>query len=151
MFLPKSCCSEGCFLFSIDRTQMQVNRRSMLGRVTKSIRPGLLRKGLLDTAGAAARSDTAVSLPSASFALPSSLPVHASLDATGPSTLIDSSGQPVDVRARPAQVIKAFVADNNIDLLVVPVPPPSTLKRLDPRNMRGASPPPPFTPASFSC
>jgi hypothetical protein len=58
-------------------------------------------------------------------------------DGGGQGSTPDSTGQPVDVRSRPAQVIKAFVAENNIDLLVVPVPPPSTLKRLDPRNMRG--------------
>ena len=40
------------------------------------------------------------------------------------------------LRGKPSAVVKGFVTEHSIDLLIVPVPPPSTLKRLDPRNMR---------------
>lgn len=55
-------------------------------------------------------------------------------------TCADDAGAPTVLKGKPSQVIQQFVRDNNIDLLVIPVTPQATLKRMDKESKRGPHP-----------
>lgn len=42
------------------------------------------------------------------------------------------------LEGKPSQVIQRFVREHNIDLLVIPVTPQATLRRMDKEHKRGA-------------
>ena len=115
----------------------------MLARVTTSMRPGGRRKSGMSSGGAELAAPLRADAPSASA--PTPLPFAAAALDGGATVTVSGNGEgggARELQGKPAAVIRGFVAESNIDLLLVPVPPPSTLKRLDPRNMRGAPPAP---------
>ena len=54
----------------------------------------------------------------------------------------DDAGAPAVLKGKPSQVIQRFVRDHNIDLLVIPVTPQATLRRMDKESKRGPTTPP---------
>jgi hypothetical protein len=130
--------------YTLER-HLQVNRKSMLARVSK-----ILPKDRRKTGASSLPLDvTASGHARTSSALPDVLaPVDTTsggIDALAEGAALTSMGATISgtesshqqLRGKPSAVIQGFVTDNSIDLLVVPVPPPSTFKKLDPRNMRG--------------
>lgn len=141
----------------------QINRNSMLARVTEIIRPATRRRaGAAGASGHPSPSLDGPSLPSAAACLHSSesnaAPAAAAAadiaagDASAPPHppgIPDEGGYRARsvLKGKPSAVIKRFVTDNNIDMLVIPVTAQPVLRRMDKESKRGValatwSPPP---------
>lgn len=127
----------------------------MLARVTEIIRPATRRRGGGVSGGTTATSSDAAILPSAAAGLPVTEPGAGPSPATVPETAVmDASvplpnpGAPAEegglrraravLKGKPSAVIKRFVTENNIDMLVIPVTAQPILRRMDKESKRGA-------------
>lgn len=143
--------------YARSRVVSQINRNSMLARVTEIIRPAARRRGTGAGALTAVSSDT-TSLPSAAAGLQLAQDAAAAPSGAGapdtavndPSVLLPYPGQGTDegglraravLKGKPSAVIKRFVTENNIDMLVIPVTAQPVLRRMDKESKRGALPP----------
>lgn len=128
----------------------------MLARVTEIIRPATRRRGTSAGALVAVSSDT-TSLPSVAAGLQLTQDAAAGLSAAAvadtavgdPPVLPPSTGQGADegglraravLKGKPSAVIKRFVTENNIDMLVIPVTAQPVLRRMDKESKRGPLP-----------
>eukprot|EP00892_Ulva_mutabilis_P007955 jgi/Ulvmu1/5531/UM023_0067.1 len=140
--------------------QVLINRNSMLARVTEIIRPATRRRGggsggTSGGGGHPSPSADTPAFPSAAAGLVSAEPNAVPAAATaGDAAVADMSaplgsmtlGEEGGYRARsvlkgkPSAVIKRFVTDNNIDMLVIPVTAQPVLRRMDKESKRDLRP-----------
>jgi nucleotide-binding universal stress UspA family protein len=120
---------------------MQVNRKTMLARVSHYVAPATRRRPNPNAGSTSHAVSASQPLPldreftpqSGDVSAPPPPPVAA--EASGGA---EDAGAPRVLKGKPSQVIQRFVKAHNIDLLVIPVTPQAALRRMARESKRGA-------------